>query len=188
MARDLDDAFYEARAVVHFRSDAPAVALSMRAPGTAFVIAEERDGDYLLLYYEEPHDHTECNFADRVMRAHGRAWHDRDRRPSTHKLFAARREHIVRIGTYDAREGEITLIDGPDTRRQLIEWLGLADSEDPEKALDAAVRTTQSVKHETRRELRRALSDPTLRRHPFVRAFARRHGHGDLVGDPPTNH
>jgi len=189
MARDLDATFYEPIAVVLPAAGRPPTFATGIGPATAFVPAGEPHGGRQVLYYEEPRDGLTFNFADRVLHAHGRAWNDRPRGderrwPCTHRLLAARTGEIARIGTYDPREGEITLAPDPTLRDQLIAWLGLERSEDPAGQLTAELQTSSSVKHGTRREIRRALA--AGRSHnPVLRGFARRMGHEDLLGEEP---
>jgi hypothetical protein len=189
MARDLDATFYEPIAVVLSAADRPLTFATGIGPATAFVLAGEPHGGRQVLYYEEPRDGLTFNFADRVLHAHGRAWNDRPRGderrwPCTHRLLAARTGEITRIGTYDPREGEITLAPDPALRDQLIAWLGLAHSDDPAGRLTAELQTTSSVEHDIRREIRRAIANgATLS--PTLRQLARRHGHDDLLGEEP---
>jgi hypothetical protein len=189
MARDLDATFYEPIVVVLPVADRALTFATGPGPGPAFVLAGEPHDGRQILYYEEPRDGLDYNFADRVLYAHGRAWHDRPcgQRPSTHRLLAAPTSEITRLGTYDPREGEITLDPDPALRDQLLAWLGLANASDPAAALATELQPSSSVKHESRREIRRALA-AGRRFDPVLRSFARRMGHSDLLGGPSSEH
>jgi hypothetical protein len=187
MARDLDPSYYEAIAVVLPRAGVVLRAGSKEL-GTALVApGEPREGSQLL-YYQAPIQISPGNFADRVMIAHGRAWHDRAGelapwRPSTHRVIHVESSRIVTIGRYDPREGQVTLDpDDAALRRQLSAWLRLDSAPDPEEALRAELQTGASVKHQTRRDLRRMIT-AGHRHDPGLRQWARRRGHGDLFGD-----
>jgi hypothetical protein len=190
MVYDLDATFYRPVPVALPREDSTP-GLNRQPPGTAFVIAAtgEVEERRRIIYYEEPGESSNVRtFADRALIAHGRAWSDLGGDPprhqaSTHKLLAIETAAILTLGSYDPREGTITLDNDPEIHRRLPGWLGLSDAENLETALEAELLTT-SVNHETRRRWRRALAaNPALRGQPSVRTYVRRHGHGDLLGD-----
>lgn len=189
MARDLDATFYEPIKVVLPREDEPLGLAAVDPPGTAFVSVGPVSDGRQLVYYEQPSEVSHGTFTDRVLIAHGRAWSDRGGDPprhqvSTHKMAAVKADTVITVGSYDPREGEITLEPDPNVRRQLIAWLGLEHEPDVDALLAAQLQST-SVKHLTRRDLRRALANPAARHQPALRLFARRHGHGDLIEPPP---
>ena len=188
MARDLDATFYEPIKVVLPREDDPLALAVVDPPATASVALGPVSGGRQLVYYEQPSEMSDGTFTDRVLIAHGRAWSDHGGDPprhhvSTHKIAAVNADTVITVGSYDPREGEITLAPDPEARRRLVAWLALEHEPDIDTRLAAQLHST-AVKHLTRRELRRALADPAARHQPALRLFARRHGHSDLLDQP----
>lgn len=193
MARELDATFYKPAAIMLPADGEARLAAATLPPGTAIVAAAgqaEPGDDRQLIYYEQPAGRVGQTFADRALIAHGRAWYDRGGSPprhgsSTHKMAAMPSRALAVVGTYNPREGEITLTDDPALCDRVAGWLGI-DAADMATLLTVELQST-SAKHVIRRELRRALANPLMRRHPAVGSLARRHGHEDLLGERPDH-
>lgn len=183
----LDPSFYEPIAVLLPTSAGSGLLHATIEPGSGIVAVGAGDGERQLVYYQKLSQMTGGTYADRVAIAHGRAWSDQLKpgcsgTPSTHQMLAAPRKAIQPIGTYDPREGEITLHD-EHARVLLTAWLeGAGERDDPDTLATALLST--SVKHQTRRDLRRALAVPGPH-HPHLARFARKHGHEDLLVPRP---
>jgi hypothetical protein len=141
--------------------------------------------------HEPPPRPSDGNFTELVVIAHGRAWTDRGGNPprrhvSPRKMNTVAADSLITIGSYNPREGEITLTGDPDARARLIAWLDLEQQPDVDKLLAAELQSI-AFGHLTRRELRRALATRGGIHNQVLRSMRRRFGHGDLLGDPPDS-
>jgi hypothetical protein len=141
------------------------------APWPQSTVESVQAADRLVLDYEGNRYGSESfkTWADRVHHAYGR---------QAQRYPTAARSHVPAsavqiVATYNPLEGEITLLDGADIN-QLTLWLGA----DP--TASGELRTTRSAAHDQRREIRAALAAGVIGRRTLA-AYARRHGHDDLL-------
>ncbi len=108
-------------------------------------------------------------WADRVHHAWGR--HAANYPTVARALLPV--EDLVAVGVYDPAEGVISV--APDRLGDVARWLGVTE---PEVA--AQLEISSVVRHQQRREIRAALAAGTMAR-TAIAAYARRHGHEDLL-------
>lgn len=129
------------------------------------------------IYFQDDWHGSLPAFADRAMHAAARMVHSS---PTIARLSNVPAGELTYVGIYDDSDGEILLVDDDQARDELRVWLGLPDT----AALEAACRTTTSVRHQQRRDLRAVISDGVIS--PVAREFALRYGHEDLLDPTPT--
>ena len=131
------------------------------APGSGIVGADE--GERITVDYEGAiyGQANLAHFADRV-------YHAADRQSAHYPTMArlsVKRSDLLRIGTWDQREGEVCL-DNRDAEVALAEWLG-------DSSLDPAELRANGFHYEMRRELRTALHSGDAQRVATARFWAK---------------